>query len=292
MKIWIQAIRPFAFTATIIPVTVGAALAYYQKAPAQWMLLPVAMVSALLYHAGTNLVNEYFDFKKGVDRDDTYGSSRVLVDKLLSPKSVLTVGIAMFLIGAGLGIVLIIVRGWILLLFGIAGFAGGYAYSGYPFGCKYKALGDVMVFILMGPLMVTGSYFVLTGQIELSSILVSIPIGILTTLILHANNTRDIATDTRAKVSTFASLIGLRAAKIWYCALLSATYLSILILFLSDVLPVWSLIVFLSFPFALKNVLVMLKVNSNNLKIITSMDENTAQLHLIFGLLLAASLFI
>jgi len=250
------------------------------------------MVSALLYHAGTNLVNEYFDFKKGVDRDDTYGSSRVLVDKLLSPKSVLTVGIAMFLIGAGLGIVLIIVRGWILLLFGIAGFAGGYAYSGYPFGCKYKALGDVMVFILMGPLMVTGSYFVLTGHIELSSILVSIPIGILTTLILHANNTRDIATDTRAKVSTFASLIGLRAAKIWYCALLSATYLSILILFLSDVLPVWSLIVFLSFPFALKNVLVMLKVNSNNLKIITSMDENTAQLHLIFGLLLAASLFI
>jgi len=149
-----------------------------------------------------------------------------------------------------------------------------------------------MVFILMGPLMVVGSYFVLTGQIESSSIFVSIPIGILTTLILHANNTRDIPTDERANVSTFASLIGLRAAKIWYCILLSAAYLSIVIIFLSGILPALSLIVFLSFPFAVKNVLVMLKVNSNNLKKIASLDENTAQLHLIFGLLLIISLFI
>ncbi len=292
MKVWIQAIRPFAFTATIIPVTAGGALAYYQDVPAKWLLFPIAMISALLYHAATNLINEYFDFKKGVDRDDTYGSSRVLVDDLLSPRKVLAVGIAMFLAGAFLGLFLVVIRGWVLLGFGIVGLAGGYAYSGYPFGCKYKALGDIMVFILMGPLMVAGSYFVLTGEIELSSIFVSIPIGILTTLILHANNTRDIATDERANISTFASLIGLRASKIWYCILLPAAYLSIVIMFLSDILPVLSLIVFLSFPFAVKNVLVMLKVNFNNLKKITSLDENTAQLHLVFGLLLIISLFI
>lgn len=292
MKVWIQAIRPFAFTATIIPVTVGAALAYYQNKPVQWMLFPIAMISALLYHAATNLVNEYFDFKKGVDRDDTYGSSRVLVDKLLSPKQVLAVGMVLFFIGTGLGLVLVFFRGWVLLLFGIAGFAGGYAYSGYPFGCKYKALGDIMVFILMGPLMVVGSFFVLTGQIGLSSFLVSIPIGILTTLILHANNTRDITTDERANISTFASLIGLRASKIWYCILLSVAYLSIVIMILFDVLPFLSLIVFLSSPFAVKDVFVMLKVNPNNLKKITSLDEKTARLHLVFGLLLVTSLFI
>ena len=93
-----------------------------------------------------------------MDRPHTYGSSRVLVEGLLTPKEVLTGGIVLFAAGFALGLTMVFFRGAPVFWLGVVGLLGGYFYTGNPVGYKYIALGDFLVFTLMGPLMVIGSY--------------------------------------------------------------------------------------------------------------------------------------
>ena len=116
-------------------------------------------------------------------------------------------------VSAGIGLVFIAVRGWPILAIGVVGLLGGYFYTAKPVGLKYLALGDLSVFVLMGPLMVVGAYLVMTGEYHHRVLLVSLPIGCLVTAILHANNTRDILHDRQAKVRTMANLLGHRGAR-------------------------------------------------------------------------------
>ena len=106
-----------------------------------------------------NVINDYFDYARGVDGDDPYGgSSGVLTKGLLRPPAVFAYGIGLFGAGVLLGLVLVYYRGLPMLLIGAVGLLGGYLYTGGPKGYKYLALGDVLVFVLMGPLAVVGSY--------------------------------------------------------------------------------------------------------------------------------------
>jgi len=196
LRKWIQAIRVFSFTASILPVFVGAALTLYQKEPIAWGLFPIVIICSILFQAATNLISDYDDFKNGVDQDYTFGSSRVIVEKLLTPGQVRNAAFLAFGIGCLLGLLLVYFRGIPLLMLGIIGLMGGYLYTGKPIGYKYIALGDLCVFILMGPLMVIGSYFTLTGTYHTDILLASLPIGCLVSAILFANNLRDIHHDT------------------------------------------------------------------------------------------------
>ncbi|MFW5662892.1 MAG: prenyltransferase, partial [Bacteroidota bacterium] len=135
LKTWMQASRPFSFPASIVPVLVGAMFTLaYHEGPVMWWLFPIVLVASVLFHAATNLVSEYFDYKKGVDREETFGSSRVLVEKMMKPKSVLYGGIAAFALGFLLGLVLVYFRGTDMLLLGLIGLAGGFFYTGWPIG--------------------------------------------------------------------------------------------------------------------------------------------------------------
>lgn len=290
LSIWLQAARPFSFTASITPVLIGAALSPYYKNHVTWVLLPLAAIAALLLHAGTNLISDYFDFKNGVDKDYTFGSSKVLVNGLLEPKQLLFAAWIVFSIVCILGMILVAVRGIPLLIIGIIGLLGGYLYTGRPVGYKYIALGDICVFVLMGPLMVIGSYLTLTGVYDPRVLYVSLPIGFLVTAILHANNLRDIAHDRSAGVKTVASILGQKGAKLEYIFLISAAYISILILTITKVLPLWSNIVLLSVPMAIKNIKAIeqnVETDPENLALI---DEETAKFHFLFGVLLIISI--
>jgi 1,4-dihydroxy-2-naphthoate octaprenyltransferase len=195
ISIWIQTIRPFAFSASLIPVFIGAALVFWYDQSASWFLFPLVVLGALLFHAGTKVISEFFDFRKGVDKSHTFGSSRVLVDGLIEPKEVLVGGYVLFAIAFVLGLVLVFARGWPIFILGIIGLLGGMFYSAEPIGYKYIGLGDIMVFLLMDPLMLGGTYFTLTGKINPKVIYISLPIGFLVTAILNANNIRDIKYD-------------------------------------------------------------------------------------------------
>lgn len=292
VSIWMQAVRAFSFTASMTPVLLGTMLTLSYPGDVAWQLFPLVIICSLLYHAGTNLISDYFDFKRGVDRNYTFGSSRVLVEGFLKPGQILAAAWILFGIATILGFILVAVRGLPMLILGGVGLLGGYLYTGRPIGYKYVALGDFLVFTLMGPLMVIGSYFALTGAYSNTVLFVSLPIGFLVAAILHANNLRDISHDAQAGVKTLANLIGHKGAKVEYFFLVSAAYLSVLIMIFTKVVSPWSLLVFLSLPPALKNIKSIATSQPEKPEAIALIDVQTAQLHLLFGLLLTISIIV
>ncbi len=292
LKYWILAARPFSFTASIMPVILGAALVPYYSLPARWVLLPLIIIASFAMHAGTNMVSEYFDLRNGVDRPETYGSSRILVEGHLLPYKVLLVGMALFALSAAIGLVFIYVHGWPILLLGLIGLFGGFFYTGYPVGFKYLGLGDLGVFILMGPLMVIGSFYVLTGTFRLEVLWTSLGIGFLVTAILTANNLRDIMHDTQAGIRSTATVLGHGIARIEYISLLIGAYAAVPPLILTGILPAWSLIVLVTIPLAVKNIKLALTSDVNHPENIATLDVQTAQLHLPFSILLVISILL
>jgi len=286
-KIWFRAVRPFSFTASTVPVLVGAAWVFYEKTPANWWLLPLIWLAALSIHTATNLVSEYFDYIKG---DISFGSSRVLLEGLLSPRQFFIGGLVMFAVTAAIGLVFIALRGWPILAIGLVGILGGYFYTATPVGYKYIGLGDILVFVLMGPLMVIGSYFVLTGTYNHNVLLVSLPIGCLVAAILSGNNLRDILHDRQAEITTFAGLVGHRWAKLEYAVLDASAYGITTTLAGLRILPIWSLMTLLSIPLAYKCVQQALRNEPDKPEQIATLDIQTAHLHLAFGVLLIISL--
>lgn len=285
-SLWIQAIRPFAYSASIIPVlvaTVGALLLFPGKI--EWLLLPIILIAAVLFHTGGNLISEFFDFKHNVDRPESLGSSRILVDNLLAPKQILNAGIITFIVGFALGLILVYVRGLDILYLGLAGLIAGVFYTMKPFQFKYIALGDVLIFLAFGPLLVLGAYFGLTGDMNWDIVWISFPISFLVVGILHANNTRDIQFDKQAKIKTFAGIIGLKGAKFEYYFLIAGAYISVIVLILSNITDWYTLIVFLTLPVAIKNIKQISKASPEHLEEIAMLDVMTAQLHMQFGLL-------
>jgi 1,4-dihydroxy-2-naphthoate octaprenyltransferase len=290
LSIWLQAVRAFSFTASSIPVLLGAALALNYPGKVMWILLPVVYIAGLLIHAATNLISDYYDYKKDVDKDYTFGGSGVLVQGLLPAKSILTGGLVLFAITAALGIILIAVRGVPILVLGLIGIVGGYFYTGRPFGYKYFGLGDFLVFILMGPLMVIGSYYCLTGSYHHAVLLASLPVGFLVSAILQANNTRDIKHDTEAGIRTLENTLGPKGAKAFYYFALIAAYISVVLMVIFKTLPPWSLMVIATLPQALKNIIKLAHSQPDQPEQVATLDVETAQLHFGFGLLLTISL--
>ena len=292
LKVWIRAIRAFAFTASVMPVVIGAMMALGSGEEIAWYLLPLIAVATVLFHTGTNLISDVADFRRGVDRPGAHGGSGVLLEGLLTSKQLFLAGLAAFAAGSGIGLVIVYVRGWEILWFGLAGLAGGFFYGGGKFGYKYIALGDPMVFVLMGPLIVVGTTFALTGRFEWVTVLVSLPVGCLVTAILHANNTRDIADDRQAGARTVANTIGLTAAKVEYVGLVGGAYAVVIGLVVAGLVGLWGLLVLLSLPIALGNVSKVLRAKPGDSGPIVDADVRTAQLHLLFCLLLSVGLLI
>lgn len=292
VKAWMQGIRVFSLTASLIPVLVGGALAMGFEGAVLWWLFPLVLLCSFLFQAGTNTVGDYFDYKYEVDKDYTYGSSRVIVDGLLEAKSLHLAGLIMFAAGAAIGVVFIAVHGPAIFAIGGIGLLGGYFYAAKPIALKHRALGDVSVFILMGPLMVIGSYLVLTGSFALEALLVSLPVGCLVAAILYANNLRDIKHDAEAHVKTLAGILGYSRGKVIYYSLVFGAYAIVFGLAAFGVLTWWGLLTFVSIPLAVKNVMAIAGNADGSSEKIAGLDIETAKLHLAFGVLLSVSIVI
>lgn len=290
IRIWFRAVRAFSFTASIIPVAIGAALA--AGTDARWGLTPLVAFGCVLIHAGTNLVSDAADYRRGVDRPDTHGGSGVLVEGLLSGDRVYRGGL--FLLGAGsmLGLALAVLCDWPVLVMGVIGVIGGFFYGGRSFGYKYVALGDVMVFFLMGPLIVVGTYYVLVGDVSLRATLASLPVACLVTAILYSNNFRDIRHDSACGVLTLVGLLGARRGRFGYYLLVVGAYGLTAGLTAFGILTPWVLLTFASLPLAMANVAVIRRADPENAAAFASIDVKTAKLHLVFGVLMSAGVML
>ena len=291
IKKWFIAIRPWSFPASAMPVIVIVSYIFWQWHNSEksfsinWLNAIISLLGAMSFQAAGNVISDYFDFKYHVDRKESFGSSRVLIDKMFTPPSLFRFGIVLLTVSVFIGFFLLSHSGIHLLWIGLVGFLGTYFY----YVLKYRAFGDLLIFVIFGQLIGLGTAFAMTGTLLWDALLISIPIGFLIVNILHANNTRDILFDKKAGICTFAILLGLHASKIQYAILNICSYLTIVILIILDFIPTTCLSVFLTCPLAIKNIKCMSHASIEDPKQIKKLDSMSAQLVLAFSLCVAIS---
>jgi len=283
---WFLASRPWSFVMTTISIGVGGAVAA-MDGPFNWWLFVLTLAGMVFLHAATNLFNDYYDIQSGVDSvgaATTRYRPHPLGEGRLRPESVRYAAYALFLAGTVIGVWLAATRGWPVLAIGIVGLLASLAYSAPPVSYKYVALGELSVFLMWGPLMVEGIYFVQRQAFSLQALWISIPFGVIVALVLLANNLRDISHDKRQNIRTIPIILGPRKGFHLYAGLVALAYACILAMVSVGILPLWSLIVFFSLPLAIRIFRIMVQ------KIPDDADARTAQLDTAFGVLLLISL--
>ena len=287
--IWIQAARAPSLSAAAIPVLLGVAIAARDGFFSLGRMV-LALVGAIAIQAGTNLINDYYDYRSGADSEQSLGPSMVIQRGLLTPEQVWRGGIVAFGIGAAIGLILVALCGWQILAIGIPSIAAGYFYTASPVSLAYVALGELTVFVFMGPVIVLGAYFVMAIHFSAAALWASIPLGFMVAGILHANNIRDIESDTRHSKRTIATMLGRTGANYELVAIDVAAYATTIVAVLAHALPWIALIVFITVPRALDQIRIVMREKEPkklNLALFRSV-----QLHMEFGLLMIAAFLI
>jgi 1,4-dihydroxy-2-naphthoate octaprenyltransferase len=280
-----EILRPFAYTASAIPVAAGGALAFADGRFNPWLFL-LALVGGMLLHSGTNIVNEIYDVRQGIDTITSPRASHAIVKGRFSERGAYALAMGAFALATLLGVALIIARGLPIAVLGLLGLAAGYFYTAPPFQYKYRALGVPLVFVLMGPIMTMGGYFAASGSWSLNALVLSIPVGCLVAAILHGNEWRDISEDTRAGIVTLSARIGKEFAHYAYLGLILGAYMTLAMAVALRLIPIGALLAILSLPF-LAQVLRSAELGaSGQARAIAMIDLQTARLHLAFGSLL------
>lgn len=251
VRTWWLAARPFSFTASVTPVVLGAVLAGDDGAW-HWWFFAITLIASVFIHAGTNLINDYYDWKKGADTPESLGPNRALQQGMLTPHQVFWGGVICFAIGSVLGLYLVATRGLFILWLGLFSVLAGWFYTAGPFAFAYTGLGEVVVFIFMGPIMVVGSYFVLAQSVPAHVIWLSMPVGLLVAAILHANNMRDLEGDLAKGKRTLANILGRRASRIEYYILVGGSYALLVLLVVLGIAPWYTLVTLVTLPSAIE----------------------------------------
>ncbi|GAC1323095.1 MAG: 1,4-dihydroxy-2-naphthoate polyprenyltransferase [Chloroflexota bacterium] len=280
---WLRATRPHSFAASLVPVAVGSACAAFAHSFDGLMFL-LAVSASVLLQGGTNLVNDYFDWRSGADTEGPSG--RLLREKLLEPHHVRLAGLLLLTAGSVAGLAIVAIAGWPILALGVIGVVFAYFYTAPPLKLAYRGLGEVVVFVLMGPGMVLGGYLVHQPSSDLlTPLIASVPVGCLVATILQVNNIRDIDLDRASGKRTLATRIGVRAARREFDVLLAGAYLSLIVGVVIQRLPWPGLLALITLPLALSlRALVQSETRPESL---APGVRRAAGLHLRFGLLLA-----
>ncbi len=249
---WLVAMRASVLSMTIISGLLGGLLAAAAGRFDLGLLL-LTTLGLTLAHAGSNLVNDFWDARHGIDTPDsprvTY-SSQAFVNHEFSNRQLL-LGIAIILAAAAvIGLYLTLVSGPVVALFAIAGAAVLLFYSGDPFPLKYRGLGELAVLIVWGPLMVGGTYYIITQQLPLWVIVASLPYALGVTTVLFGKHLDKVDFDQSHGIRTLVVLLGERNARRLTQALVVLMYVAALGLVLAGIFLPTVLLVLLAVPSA------------------------------------------
>lgn len=241
IQAWLEAARPKTLPASFSPVLVGCALAYrdgvFKLAPAI-----LCVLVALLAQIASNFANDYFDFKKGADKEDRLGPERAVASGWITPKAMLWGTFITLGLSCLCGCFLLFFAGWELIGVGIAIAICVLAYSAGPFPLAYNGLGDVCVLLFYGVIPVCFTYYIQTLNFSLLSFLLSVALGLLSVNILVVNNYRDYVQDKAARKRTTIVLFGRRFGRVFYILNECVAFLLVLPLVLDA--PWWILFLF------------------------------------------------
>ncbi len=288
-KLWMRAraLRAFSFPLTVLPVAIATA-AVRPLTEWDWGVLVASALGVMLLNATGNLLNDYFDYRSGVDRrleGDEARPGRFLARGELSPRDVLLEAMVCLLLALPVMGYLLWRCGPRLLWFGVPAVAAAYVYTGPPLHLKYRALGELMIFVVLGPLLMAGAAFAQTGYCPVSVILLSVPVGLVTTGVLLGNNMRDTDEDAAAGIRTLAAILGGRGTMTVYVLSLLVPPIVVAALVATGVVQAGALACLVSLAPACLLIRRTLKVAR-----IPDLDARTAQFALVFMVALGAGM--
>lgn len=251
LRVWWRLTRPHTLTASVIPVMVGTALAVDAQRLVLWRLA-FMLLASLLLQVGTNMVNEYYDFRRGLDTIESVGIGGAIVRDGVAAIAVLRGAFIAFALALGLGIVLAAATSWLVLGIGLVGMAAGFFYTGGPRPIAWTPFGELCSGVLMGGTLVVLAYYVQTLQVNGASLALSIPTVLLVGSILLANNIRDLEGDRAHGRRTLPIVLGRRRATAILAGALGVAYAWLFVLALWVLKSPWVLIGLGSMYFAIR----------------------------------------
>lgn len=253
MEVWVQAARPATLTLSAAPIILAATFAWVDEV---FDLVAVffALWVAAFIQIGTNIANDYFDFKKGADTDDRLGPARITHQGWAAPETVILAAIICFLLAFIGGLVLVAKAGWILLAVGIVSILAGLWYTGGPMPLAYTGLSDIFVVIFFGPVAVLGTYYAQSQELSLPVGIASIALGFIATAVLVVNNLRDRKTDIVANKRTMVVRFGRAFGEIEHAFCLLAPFVATLVGVLVGWFSWGALLALVLVPSALKEI--------------------------------------
>ncbi len=252
LRIWFLETRPQFLLLSVVLVFLGTSIAWYDGAFHLGFTL-LAMVGLLLAHTSVNVLNDYFDYRSGVDlatqKTPFSGGSGILPAARLIPTQVLWLGVVSLLLTIPIGIYFVLARGWLLLPLILAGALCIVLYTPFILKTKWP---EWVAGLGLGTLPVMGAYFVQTASYTLPAVIAAIPSGILVHNLLLLNEFPDVEADRRANRQTLPIIMGKEKAGVVYSVLAITVYLWIISGVVARLMPVWAMLALLTLPFAVK----------------------------------------
>ena len=286
--IWAKAIRAISLTATLMPSLAILLWLQLQSLPINWLSALCAIAGVLFLQVAVNLFNDVGDYLKLIDLPTSLGGSGVIQQGWLTTSQVRTGAWIALTTGILLGLPALFLEPEGILICGMLAVIGVIGYSGKPFNFKYKAMGDLAVFALCGPILTMGMSYAATGELHNGVLLIGSFFGFAAAAILNANNINDIEVDTSRGASTLASVLGFKLARNWQLAYYIAAYLCLLLLI--GYSSVYLLLPMITFPLVLAQLKVLKATDNSSDESLSNVRFDAAKLHLLLGLVLCLTL--
>lgn len=271
--LWSRAVRFRFLLASLIAAVTGIAISIWKYNIFDPFYAVLTISGVICLHASVDLLNDYWDYKKGIDtitkRTKFSGGTGVLPDKLLTPRAVFFAGVIFLLLGTILGIYFITVRGLVILLILIFATFSIYFYST---NIANAGLGEIFVTI-KGALVVLGSFYVQTGNIDPTAVFVGVIIGLLSATVLLVNSFPDYTADKTMGKKTLTVILGKEQAVKALAGIIVLIYSLITIGVLTKIAPVYTIVSLISFPFAFRAIKRLVRERDDLRELISSMSD-------------------
>ncbi len=288
-RTWYNLTRPHTLTASFIPVTLGTILAF-EYGNIQFGLFFAMLIASMIIQIATNLFNEYYDYVRGLDNEESVGIGGGIVHAGIPPKVILRLAWTLIGISVLLGVYICMNSSWWIALIGSICILVGYLYTGGPLPISSTPLGEVMSGLFMGTIIIQIAFYIQTGMVTNTSLLVSVPIAVLIGTINLANNIRDMDGDKDFGRKTIPVLLGRPKAIRILAAAFIFSYAWIIGLVIFYHLTPFLLIVFISIPKPISAVRQFIG-KTKAIQMMPAMKA-TAQTNTVFGFLLSAGFLI
>lgn len=284
---WVIAVRPWSFPASAMPIIVTLAFLFYKGSEINWLYGAWTLIGMLLFHMTGNVWSDYFDFRKKVDADDTFGA-KTLTTGMFKPEEIKRLAIGLLIVSVACGLGLFAVTGLPLLWIGLAGVLCTLLYP----VLKFNALGDLDILLAFAFLPTLGTSYAVTGAIDWSVLWIALPVGLITDGILHSNNTRDVITDKRAGITTMAMGLGNKFSAWLYGFEVIFPFIWVGVCSIIGIMPLTTLAIFFTLPVAIACAQTMMHSLTGGAGVIADLDVRTANLQLMFSALLTIAFIV